>query len=167
MMCFFAAFLVSYMPLDNPRSARAKLSRDRSESRLLLCRCRTHYRSSVADASRSALSRSSARKIRIASLTKEVLATNQRTSGSGESCFAGCLQNRAPTPSRVGRNATCARCASRRCRTMEIKILRRVRAESSRHPPRHRRDACSMAWRCRFSRRSTELGRPRHRREMT
>ena len=31
-----------------------------------------------------------------------------------------------------------------------IKILRRVRAESSRRPPRHRRDACSMAWRCRF-----------------
>ena len=28
--------------------------------------------------------------------------------------------------------------------------LRRVRAESSRRPPRHRRDACSMAWRCRF-----------------
>ena len=26
---------------------------------------------------------------------------------------------------------------------MEIKILRRVRAESSRRPPRHRRDACS------------------------
>jgi hypothetical protein len=33
---------------------------------------------------------------------------------------------------------------------VEIKILRRVRAESSRHPPRHRRDACAMAWRCRF-----------------
>ena len=33
---------------------------------------------------------------------------------------------------------------------VEIKILRRVRAESSRRPPRHRRDACSMAWRCRF-----------------
>ena len=33
---------------------------------------------------------------------------------------------------------------------VEIKILRRVRAESSRCPPRHRRDACSMAWRCRF-----------------
>ena len=32
----------------------------------------------------------------------------------------------------------------------EIKILQRVRAESSRPPPRHRRDACSMAWRCRF-----------------
>ena len=33
---------------------------------------------------------------------------------------------------------------------VEIKTLRRVRAESSRRPPRHRRDACSMAWRCRF-----------------
>jgi hypothetical protein len=28
---------------------------------------------------------------------------------------------------------------------VEIKILRRVRAESSRQPPRHRRDACSIA----------------------
>ena len=33
---------------------------------------------------------------------------------------------------------------------VEIKLLRRVRAESSRRPPRHRRDACLMAWRCRF-----------------
>ena len=33
---------------------------------------------------------------------------------------------------------------------VEIKILRRVRAESSRRPPRHRRDACSMALGCRF-----------------
>ena len=33
---------------------------------------------------------------------------------------------------------------------VEIKILRRLRAESSRCPSRHRRDACSMAWRCRF-----------------
>ena len=32
----------------------------------------------------------------------------------------------------------------------EIKILPRVRAESSRRPPRHRRDACSIAWRCRL-----------------
>ena len=32
----------------------------------------------------------------------------------------------------------------------EIKILRRVRDEPSRRPPRHRRDACSMSWRCRF-----------------
>ena len=28
--------------------------------------------------------------------------------------------------------------------------LPRVRPESPRRPPRHRRDACSMAWRCRF-----------------
>ena len=28
---------------------------------------------------------------------------------------------------------------------VEIKIVRRVRAEPSRRPPRHRRDACSMA----------------------
>ena len=33
---------------------------------------------------------------------------------------------------------------------VEIKILRRVRAKSSPPPPRHRRDACAMAWRCRF-----------------
>jgi hypothetical protein len=33
---------------------------------------------------------------------------------------------------------------------VEIKILRCVCPESSRRPPRHRRDACSMAWRCRF-----------------
>ena len=33
---------------------------------------------------------------------------------------------------------------------VEIKILRHVCAESSRRPPRHRCDACSMAWRCRF-----------------
>ena len=33
---------------------------------------------------------------------------------------------------------------------VEIKILRRVRDDSSRRPQRHRRDACSMAWRCRF-----------------
>ena len=42
---------------------------------------------------------------------------------------------------------------------VEIKILRRVRAESSRRPPRHRRDACSPdalvdfhTERCNFSR---------------
>ena len=34
---------------------------------------------------------------------------------------------------------------------VEIKILRRVRAESSRRPPRHRRDARSMAWQCGLS----------------
>ena len=40
---------------------------------------------------------------------------------------------------------------------VEIKIIRRVR---------HRRDACSMAWRCRFFA-ARAPGRPRHRREMT
>ena len=34
--------------------------------------------------------------------------------------------------------------------SVKIKILRRVRAESSRRPHRHRRDACSTAWRCEF-----------------
>ena len=33
---------------------------------------------------------------------------------------------------------------------VEIKILRHLRAAPSRRPPRHRRDACSMSWRCRF-----------------
>ena len=32
----------------------------------------------------------------------------------------------------------------------EIKISRRLRAESSRRPLRHRRNACSMAWRCSY-----------------
>ena len=43
-------------------------------------------------------------------------------------------------------------------------ILRRVRAESSRRPPRHRRDTCSMAWRCRFftARRSQRGPSPRN-----
>ena len=36
------------------------------------------------------------------------------------------------------------------CASVKIKILRRVRAESSSRPPRNRRDACSIAWRCRF-----------------
>ena len=43
---------------------------------------------------------------------------------------------------------------------VEIKISRRVRAESSRRPPRHRRDACSMAWQCRFlAARLSQVGR--------
>jgi hypothetical protein len=43
---------------------------------------------------------------------------------------------------------------------VEIKILRRVRAESSRRPPRHRCDACSMAWQCRFlAARPSQVGR--------
>jgi hypothetical protein len=43
---------------------------------------------------------------------------------------------------------------------VEIKLLRRVRAESSPRPPRHRRDACSKAWRCRFlAARPSQVGR--------
>ena len=42
----------------------------------------------------------------------------------------------------------------------ENQYLRRVRAESSRRPPRHRRNACSMAWRCRFlAARLSQVGR--------
>ena len=43
-------------------------------------------------------------------------------------------------PEQVPQVATC----------VEIKILRRVRAEPSGRPPRHRCDASSMEWRCRF-----------------
>ena len=43
---------------------------------------------------------------------------------------------------------------------VEIKILRRVRSESSRRPPRHRCAACSMTWRCRFlAARRSQYGR--------
>ena len=43
---------------------------------------------------------------------------------------------------------------------VEIKVLRRVRPESPRRPPRHRRDACLMAWRCRFlAARPSQVGR--------
>ena len=34
----------------------------------------------------------------------------------------------------------------------------RVRSESPRRPPRHRRAACSMAWRCRFTARRSQRG---------
>ena len=44
----------------------------------------------------------------------------------------------------------CIKCINMVGVSAEIKILRRVRAESSRRPPRHRHDACSMAWPCRF-----------------
>ena len=46
----------------------------------------------------------------------------------------------------------CAKIIDLVANCVEIKILRRVCAESSRRPPRRRRDACSMAWRCRFFR---------------
>ena len=40
----------------------------------------------------------------------------------------------------------CAKIIDLVANCVEIKILRRVCAESSRRPPRRRRDACSMAW---------------------
>ena len=50
---------------------------------------------------------------------------------------------RASRPSAAGAGAAAFRW-SRRWTCVEIKILRRARAESSRRPPRHRRDACSI-----------------------
>ena len=72
-----------------------------------------------------------------------------------------------PGRTRSGRSASSrsARASSRRsvqssATCVEIKILRRVRAESPRRPPRHRRDACSMAWRCQFlAARPSQVGR--------
>ena len=63
-----------------------------------------------------------------------------------------CSTNGAPSfaPRRYGAGRTRPQEKSAAPTCVEIKILRRVRAESSRRPPRHRRDACSMAWRCRF-----------------
>ena len=65
-----------------------------------------------------------------------------------------------PTPPSSSRAATpCSTSPTMSCRARRTtsrrslcgnQNLRRVRAESSRRPPRHRRDACSMAWRCRF-----------------
>ena len=64
--------------------------------------------------------------------------------GLSERCHPLCLLARRGTlmlsPSTSGRGA--GLCGNQ--------ILRRVRAESPRRLPRHRRDACSMAWRCRF-----------------
>ena len=64
-------------------------------------------------------------------------------------CGASLLRvaRRLCTRTTVSPSSSKARCVTT---CVEIKILRRVRAESSRRPLRHRRDACSMAWRCRF-----------------
>ena len=58
------------------------------------------------------------------------------------------LQKFAPPPGLAAAAPSLRQQAVANC--VEIKILRRVRAESSRRPPRHRRDACSTAWGCRF-----------------
>ena len=67
------------------------------------------------------------------------------------------------SPSGASLHVTQAADPRRTC--VEIKVLRLVRAESSHRPPRHRRDACSMAMP--VPRSSTEPGRTRHHREMT
>ena len=61
-------------------------------------------------------------------------------------------------PRRVGRLQRDPRVAA----CVEIKFYGAF-AESSRRPPRHRRDACWLAWRCRFLT-PAEAGQPRHRR---
>ena len=73
---------------------------------------------------------------------------SRRSRRSGFFCFTAVQAARA-----VSRGLSAATC-------VEIKVLRRVRAESSRRPPRHQRDACSMAWRCRFlAARPSQVGR--------
>ena len=62
------------------------------------------------------------------------------------------LLNGTPPPAR--RPAPCTSVAT----CVEIRSLR-PRCESSRRPPRHRRDACSMAWRCRFLAARPSVGR--------
>ena len=61
------------------------------------------------------------------------------------------------SPAAYSCNFSCVPSGLSRMHLYGNQILRRVRAASSRRPPRHRRDTCSMAWRCRFltTRRST------------
>ena len=91
--------------------------------------------------------------------------TRRPSPGTGGSAARrrGRSPRRASRPSAAGAGAAAfRRNRSRRWTCVEIKILRRARAESSRRPPRHRRDACSIAWRCRFltARRSQLSGAP-------
>ena len=63
------------------------------------------------------------------------------------------LRSRGASPRQTLRRRAGARRAlsGRRPRTcVEIKFSRHIRSESSRRPSRHRRDACSVAWRCRW-----------------
>ena len=64
---------------------------------------------------------------------------------------AAFVEHRAVEPFYFGEHAWTAALRGRRVLIcVEIKILRHVRADSSRRPPRHRRDACSVGWRCKF-----------------
>ena len=64
---------------------------------------------------------------------------------------AAFVEHRAVEPFYFGEHAWTAALRGRRVLIcVEIKILRHVRPESPRRPPRHRRDTCPMAWLCRF-----------------
>ena len=72
-------------------------------------------------------------------------------SGAGPETRRGGAEPRVqPRPDRAEMKAAPADSSGGRGGAVCVKLLRRVRAESSRRPPRHRCDACSMAWRCRF-----------------
>ena len=84
-----------------------------------------------------------------------------KTQGGGKDCpllYRGNCPNAKPRVNALGRRLRTLREAAEAeavaddlvSSCVEIKILRRVRAESSRRPPHHRRTACSMAWRCSF-----------------
>ena len=64
----------------------------------------------------------------------------RKIQASCESARARSRRHRSSMASVAAAAATC----------VEIRMLRRLRAESSRCPPRHLHDTCSTAWRCRF-----------------
>ena len=66
--------------------------------------------------------------------------------GNAGLCGVGALLTRGDTPSGKWKCGVAVTVLANVAVCVEIKVLRRVRAESSRRPRRHRRDACSMAW---------------------
>ena len=66
--------------------------------------------------------------------------------GNAGLCGVGALLTRGDAPSTKWKLGVAATALVNVAVCVEIKVLRRVRAESSRRPRRHRRDACSMAW---------------------
>ena len=83
-------------------------------------------------------------------LYDHVVAKHDKLIKEPEKCFPHLkgFDPNAPEPTGIAVAQAAAKKKVKNC--VEIKILWRVRAESSRRPPRHRRDAGSMAWRCRF-----------------
>ena len=70
--------------------------------------------------------------------------------GNAGLCGVGALLTRGDAPSGKWKCGVAVTVLANVAVCVEIKVLRRGRADSSRQPPRHRRAACSMAWRCRF-----------------